>query len=149
MRYSKASFDEKKNFSIRLKAALDNKNVTLKPSSLARGFNLRAEGAAVTSHAARKWLIGEAIPTHERILILARWLDVNAAWLRFGDAGNTVFLHTHGPHDALSKDESLLVRHVIALSKPSQIVVYDLVQSLMRLEGAVRSAKKPEQKQRT
>ncbi|MBC7624678.1 MAG: hypothetical protein H7232_14985, partial [Aeromicrobium sp.] len=45
----------------------------------------RADGAAVTPYAARKWLKGDSIPTQEKVHILARWLGVSASWLRFGE----------------------------------------------------------------
>lgn len=38
--------------------------------------------------AARKWLKGEAIPTQDKIHILARWIGVSPQWLRFGEAGD-------------------------------------------------------------
>jgi hypothetical protein len=39
----------------------------------------------ISSHAARKWLIGEAIPTQDRIQVLAVWLNVSPSWLGFGE----------------------------------------------------------------
>lgn len=134
--------DERKNFSDRLKTSLRENNISPRPAAFARGFNVRAEGSSVTAHAARKWLVGKAIPTQERILILSRWLNVNAAWLRFGDAENTDFLDGNGFDEHLSEHESVLVKGIIALSKPSQAVVQDLVESLRRLEGALGPQKK-------
>ena len=52
--------------------------------SLLRKFNVRFAGRPVTVHAARKWLVGEAIPTQEKLRTLADWLGVPADWLRFG-----------------------------------------------------------------
>jgi len=129
--------DERKSFSERLKIALRNQHIAPKPSAFARGFNLRADGSTVTPHAARKWLVGEAIPTQERILILAKWLNVNAAWLRFGDADNTEVIDTRNLADSLTKDETELVRGVIGLSAPSQAVVRELVHALRRMEGTI------------
>lgn len=31
--------------------------------------------------------MGEAIPTQDRIQVLAEWLNVSASWLRFGEEG--------------------------------------------------------------
>jgi hypothetical protein len=31
--------------------------------------------------------MGEAIPTQDRIQVLAEWLNVSASWLRFGEDG--------------------------------------------------------------
>ena len=55
------------------------------PTQLAREFNFRYSGRPVTIHAARKWLVGESIPTQDKLRILAQWLGVTAEWLRFGD----------------------------------------------------------------
>ncbi|NHZ94536.1 hypothetical protein [Massilia sp. CCM 8734] len=53
-------------------------------TALSKAFNLRFPRMAITSHAARKWLIGEAIPTQAKLVALAEWLDVDPTWLRFG-----------------------------------------------------------------
>jgi transcriptional regulator with XRE-family HTH domain len=55
------------------------------PTELAREFNIRFSGLPITVHAARKWLVGEAIPTQDKMRALAEWLVVPADWLRFGD----------------------------------------------------------------
>ncbi|HCY61414.1 MAG TPA: hypothetical protein DHV59_00935 [Oxalobacteraceae bacterium] len=52
---------------------------------MAREFNIRFSGRPITVHAARKWLVGEAIPTQEKLRTLAQWLGVQAEWLRFGN----------------------------------------------------------------
>ncbi|MBK6613546.1 hypothetical protein [Ottowia sp.] len=76
---------EQEGFSQRLRQALDQAGwKALGASGLAREFNLRSE-RGITLHAARKWLIGEAIPTQARIQVLAQWLRVPAEWLRFGE----------------------------------------------------------------
>lgn len=128
--------DERINFSERLKKTLRDRNLSCRPSSFSRAFNARADGCSVTPHAARKWLLGEAIPTQQRIVVIARWLNVNAAWLRFGDAESKDLLAARGLASVLlTKDESELVQGVFSLSKPSQTVVQELVDSLLRLEG--------------
>ncbi|MBC7686498.1 MAG: hypothetical protein H7176_14885 [Bdellovibrionales bacterium] len=127
---------ERTGFSARLKSALDGKNLSARPSDVARAFNARADGCAVTSHAARKWLVGESIPTQERILVISKWLNVNASWLRFGEAENATLLAARGLENVLvTKGEYDLVQGVLALSKRSQAVLQDLVFSLLKLES--------------
>jgi transcriptional regulator with XRE-family HTH domain len=76
---------ERELFSQRLRQALTNARYAAdSPTRLAREFNLRYAGRPVTIHAVRKWLIGEAIPTQEKLQALAVWLGVSAEWLRFG-----------------------------------------------------------------
>jgi transcriptional regulator with XRE-family HTH domain len=76
---------EREGFSERLQQALRNADYSPdSPTQLAREFNIRFEGRPITVHAARKWLVGEAIPTQEKLRALAKWLGVPAEWLRFG-----------------------------------------------------------------
>lgn len=78
---------EREGFSERLQQALRNADYSPEsPTQLAREFNIRFEGRPITVHAARKWLVGEAIPTQEKLRTLAHWLGVPAEWLRFGGA---------------------------------------------------------------
>ncbi len=84
------STNERESFSERLQLALKNAHYSPdSPTRLAREFNIRFEGRPITVHAARKWLVGEAIPTQEKLRMIASWLGVPADWLRFG-----------GPEDA-------------------------------------------------
>jgi len=76
---------EREDFSERLQLALRNADYSPdSPTQLAREFNIRFSGRPITVHAARKWLVGEAIPTQEKLRTLAQWLGVPAEWLRFG-----------------------------------------------------------------
>jgi hypothetical protein len=72
-------------FSKRLAFALEVIGVPLSATALQREYNSRSKQPPITSHAARKWLMGEAIPNQDRIQILAAWLNVSASWLRFGE----------------------------------------------------------------
>jgi len=66
------SLEERLAFSERLRQALSNCNYSPRsPTELAREFNLRFKGQAVTVHAARKWLHGESIPTQDKLRALA------------------------------------------------------------------------------
>ena len=81
------SSNERECFSQRLQLALKNAHYSPdSPTRLAREFNVRFGGRPVTVHAARKWLVGEAIPTQEKLRMIAQWLGVAAEWLRFGGA---------------------------------------------------------------
>jgi hypothetical protein len=57
------------------------------PTQLAREFNSRYAGNQVTVDAAREWLVGNAIPTQDKLDALASWLGVSSQWLLFGDDG--------------------------------------------------------------
>jgi hypothetical protein len=122
--------------------ALAERKLSCRPSYFARAFNARANGRTVTAHAARKWLIGEAIPTQDRILVIAKWLNVNAAWLRFGEEASNDLLEAQGLESVLlTKGESELMQSVFALSGPYQQVVQEMVEALRRLEDATSQQK--------
>ena len=75
----------KVEFSQRLLAALERAGVPAKPTVIEREFNQRYWGKPITLHAARLWLRGETMPTHDRLLCLAQWLGVEPALLRYGE----------------------------------------------------------------
>ncbi|NHZ66458.1 hypothetical protein F1735_29905 [Massilia sp. CCM 8694] len=77
-------------------------------TALARQFNHNFPHLHITSHAARKWLVGESIPTQEKIIALAQWLEVDPWWLRYGSRET----YTSGGSDS---DEAILVRDVLIL----------------------------------
>jgi transcriptional regulator with XRE-family HTH domain len=54
-------------------------------SGITREINKLFGEKSITSHAVRKWLSGQAIPIHSRLIRLADWLGVSPAWLRFGE----------------------------------------------------------------
>lgn len=77
--------DEVKAFTLRLEMLLARKGRTLSPTALARDFNLRWRGVPVTVNATRKWLMGQAMPTMDKIAVLANMLNASEDWLRWGE----------------------------------------------------------------
>jgi hypothetical protein len=126
--------EERAHFSDRLKGALRAAGLSPSPSKFVVEFNLRADGATVTVHGARKWLVGDAIPTQARIQVMADWLGVSAAWLRFGDAENS---NVHGvgrlPNDLASR-ELVLLHDMRMLSASNQRLVQAIVNIMLRQE---------------
>ena len=54
-------------------------------SGITREINKLFGEKSITTHAVRKWLSGQSIPIHSRLIRLADWLGVSPAWLRFGE----------------------------------------------------------------
>lgn len=75
---------EKAEFSERLKEAMRTAGYPVRPVILEREFNTRYWGRPVTVQAVRRWLRGEAIPSQEKLQVLADWLKVEPHLLRFG-----------------------------------------------------------------
>lgn len=77
--------DEKAEFAARLRQALINAGHEPRPVILEKGFNARYWGRSVSFQAVSRWLRGEAIPSQEKLQVLAEWLGVEPQVLRFGE----------------------------------------------------------------
>ncbi len=77
---------EKVEFAKRLCDAMTQAGYSLRPVVLEREFNTRYWGRSVTMQAVRRWLRGEAIPSQEKLQVLADWLKVEPQVLRYGEA---------------------------------------------------------------
>lgn len=75
----------KAQFADRLRVAMKAAGYDPKPAVLEREFNTRYWGKPMTLHGVRRWLRGETLPTHEKLLVLAEWLSVPPQQLNFGD----------------------------------------------------------------
>jgi transcriptional regulator with XRE-family HTH domain len=125
---------ERESFSERLQQALRNADYSPdSPTQLAREFNVRFEGRPITVHAARKWLVGEAIPTQEKLRTLAHWLGVPAEWLRFGGTE----LHAGAGSSAMpARYESAdvkLIADLQRLDEHHQVIVREFIRMLVRM----------------
>ena len=67
---------ESQGFAQRLRAALVAADVAVSATVVQRKFNALSGDAAISVHAVRNWIVGESIPTQERIRVLAAWLGV-------------------------------------------------------------------------
>lgn len=77
--------NESQMFTERLKESMLERGYELRPIVIEREFNQRYWGNPISFQAARRWLHGQAIPTQDRLQVLAEWLDVDPHWLRFGE----------------------------------------------------------------
>lgn len=77
--------NEAKNFSKRLKEAMTKHGYEPRPINVEIEFNQRYWGKPISFQTGRRWLRGEAIPTQDRLQVLAEWLNVDPHWLRFGE----------------------------------------------------------------
>ena len=85
MKFNFLFMDEKAEFSQRLRRAMEAAGYPVRPVVLEREFNTRYWGRAVTVQAVRRWLRGEAIPSQEKLQVIADWLKVEPHVLRFGE----------------------------------------------------------------
>ena len=118
---------EKKAFGVRLKQQLSLRNLPHSPTWLAKEFNLRYSGNPVSVQAVNNWLMGIAIPTQDKLQILAAWLNVSVQWLRFGEQSSI-------PQPTISPTSSFtqtLSYRFARLSPQQQLLVSELVDALL------------------
>jgi transcriptional regulator with XRE-family HTH domain len=123
---------ERRAFSSRLHEVLIKSSYSPdSPTQLAREFNVRYAGRSITVHASRKWLMGEAIPTQEKLRVLAQWLGVTAEWLRFG--GKTVDAAADRPNDAhwINPRDLAILENLQRLDDKHRDIVHTLVRQLV------------------
>ena len=122
---------EREDFSSRLQQALRNAAYSPdSPTQLAREFNVRFAGRPITVHAARKWLVGEAIPTQEKLRTLAQWLGVPAEWLRFGGA-DTPDAGELAPR--FESDDVKMITDLQRLDEHYRVIAREIIRMLVRI----------------
>jgi transcriptional regulator with XRE-family HTH domain len=121
--------NEKAEFSERLRQQLASKGwQTNKPTWLAKQFNSRFEGSPVSVQTANNWLLGHAIPSQEKLRVLAAWLETSAEWLRNGDAEMPPIVEFQGQHYGLSD----LPEKLEKLSPKQKRVIYDVIDAMLQ-----------------
>ncbi|ANF81373.1 hypothetical protein A3K93_03640 [Acinetobacter sp. NCu2D-2] len=122
--------NEKLAFSQRLKQTLSNYDwAKISPTWLAREFNLRYNGKSISVQTANNWLLGKAIPSQDKLSILAIWLNVSNQWLRFGDQDINPSAQI-SEHDAGDLDYYLKFR---ALKNHHKDIIKKLIDELNQL----------------
>lgn len=84
-------------------------------------------------HAARKWLVGEAIPTQDKMRTLAEWLHVPIDWLRFGGDENGAI--TAAPSPVFKSAELKLISDLQLLDDHHQMMVREFIRILLHANG--------------
>lgn len=123
---------ETQAFALRLRQALESCGVRLSPTVVANEFNLRYWGRSITPHTARNWLLGKAIPTQDKLRVLAEWLQVGPDELRFGQAAVSpkVFEHMES-NDPLSMVDREMFSRYMALPLHNRKTVREVVSALV------------------
>jgi hypothetical protein len=130
--------NERERFSLRLQQTLRNAHHSPdSPTELARDFNIRFAGRPITVHAARKWLVGEAIPTQDKMRTLAEWLHVPIEWLRFGGDENGSGASTASP--VFQSSELKMISDLQLLDDHHQMMVREFIRILLHANGRKRA----------
>ena len=136
------STNERESFSERLQQALKNAHYSPdSPTRLAREFNIRFEGRPITVHAARKWLVGEAIPTQEKLRMIAQWLGVPADWLRFGGAEQAASVDAANGGARFESADVKLIADLQRLDEHHRQLAREFIRMLVRMNHQKAEAK--------
>ena len=128
----------KVGFAQRLLAALERAGVPAKPTVIEREFNQRYWGKPITLHAARLWLRGETMPTHDRLLCLAQWLGVEPAILRYGEEVPKAIRERRKRWDeGIGYQEREILDLFLKLPVPQRKVAREVILALARANGVL------------
>lgn len=138
--------EEREGFSGRLKSALRRaRYVPDSPTVLARHFNEIYPGRPITVHAARKWLVAQAIPTQDKLRVLASWLDVPADWLRFGTVAESSDVSSPEQNNEvtallarMTRDEVSLVEDLHVLEHDERHIVREMILLFLKKQNQVK-----------
>ena len=119
----------REDFSKRLREAFQRSGVNIdSPTRLASEFSARYAGNKVSQQAVRKWLNGEAIPSQEKIQVLAAWLSVGTEWLRYGKGGTTAPMTQQAfPSYRIALSDQELVKRYRKLNHRQQQAVAEII----------------------
>lgn len=125
--------NEAQMFSQRLKEAMLNNGYELRPIIIEREFNQRYWGKSISFQAARRWLLGEAIPTQDRLQVLAEWLEVDPHWLRFGEKLSGSVQQQRKRWDAkMTPQERQIVETFMKLPAEKRKIVGEIINALAK-----------------
>jgi len=127
--------NEKAEFAERLRDAMVKAGYPLRPVVLEREFNTRYWGSSVTLQAVRRWLRGEAIPSQDKLQVLAEWLKVEPEVLRFGESvRKSVQSHKQLWETGIGFQERETLEEFLALSASNRKVVREVIAAFTKAE---------------
>ena len=128
---------ETQAFADRLRRALDAAGVRPSPTVVANEFNLRHWGRSITPHTARNWLLGQALPTQDKLVVLAEWLQVSPDELRFGKAASGARLSdADAQFEQLDMADREMIHRYLSLPTADRKTVREVVAAMAVAAGA-------------
>ena len=132
--------NEKIEFSNRLRDVLVKAGYAASPSVLEHEFNLRWYGRSVSNQAAWSWLNNRAIPTQEKLQVLAEWLKVEPQVLRFGEAvRNAVQQHKQRWDEGIGHLERETLDAFLQLPAPQRKLIREVILTFAKVHGDASS----------
>lgn len=120
--------NDRTEFAGRLRDAMTKAGYQTRPVVLEREFNTRYWGRSVSVQAVRRWLRGEAIPSQEKLQVLAEWLNVEPQTLRFGqDWKAALEAHQNRWEETVGHVEREAFEAFLRLPALQRKIVYDVI----------------------
>lgn len=127
--------DEKAQFAERLRAGMLAAGYQVRPGVLEKEFNSRYWGRSVTFQAVSRWLRGEAIPSQEKLQVLADWLGIEPHVLRFGEGPIKAIREKRKRwDDGIGYQEREVFEAFLKLSASQKKAVREIILGLVQLE---------------
>lgn len=118
----------KQNFALRLSGAMLASGFEAKPAVLERQFNLHYVGKPMTLHGVRRWLLGETLPSQDKLIALAEWLRIPPDELRYGAEIKTEIQQVRKNwDDAISHQERETFEAFLSLPAPQRKIVREVI----------------------
>lgn len=134
--------DEKTKFAERLQAAMVASGYEARPAVLEKNFNSRYWGQSVTFQAVSRWLRGEAIPSQEKLQVLADWLKVEPHVLRYGEqAIKSIRAKQKRWDEGIGYQEREVFEAFLALPAPQRKVAREVIHALSHVPPPTPSRK--------
>lgn len=124
-----------KEFAERLRRLMEAEGHEPRPTVLEREFNERFWGKSITFQTASAWLRGAAIPTQDKLEVLADWLKEEPQVLRYGDkAAKGIRESRQAWPGALPGPDRAAIEAFLALPRAQRKLVRELVHLLTGAE---------------
>lgn len=123
--------EERHEFSRRLAEAMRRAGYDPRPNVLMKAFNSRYRGVSVSEMSASRWLSGGAIPSQDKLQVLADLFGVQPHVLRFGQGSKpNRIAEDRAPWPGVGARERQVIDAFLALPPKRRELVGELVAAL-------------------
>ena len=123
----------RKEFARRLTKAMQDAGYDPRPAVLEREFNLHYFGKPMTLHGVRHWLRGETIPTHDKIIALAKWLRIPPEQLSFGlEINESIAEQRKRWDEGIGYQEREIIEAFLSLPVPQRRVLREVIEAFVK-----------------
>ena len=139
----------KQKFAERLRAAMEKAGYKPEAAVLEREFNQHYYGKGVTLHGVNKWLKGQSLPRHDKVMAIAKWLRIPPEELTFGlEIKRQIKEERARWDDGIGYQEREIIEAFLALPVPQRKIVREVIQTFAKAFPEDVSAKenKPRKK---